>query len=237
METQNAKSIREVGNRESSRPVDGLRRRDTSEKVSDSFVTKLKRTAAVVGLASALYFAPNARAQNNPTLDSTVETELSNLVVANGGSSTTISSYVNGTRSDGVNLSSTIQQLESASDYPPVLVNLLQKYNIPTPYTVQAGFVSLYNDTAGSPLTTTMVTELTNLVSLNGGAITTVQSYVNGTRSDGVTLNSTVAQLEGASDAPAVLVNLLNRYSISSSTTVQQAFIDLAGYTTGAPGN
>src|ERR1700730_10766671 len=58
MEKQNAKSIREVGNKEKNRSFDGLRRRDENEKVSDFFVTKLKRTAAVVGLASALYFAP-----------------------------------------------------------------------------------------------------------------------------------------------------------------------------------
>lgn len=81
------------------------------------------------------------------TLSQAIITELTNLVVAQGGSSTTISSFVNGTRTDGLNLGSTVADLELISDPSTVLVNLLNQYSIPLSDTLEQAFIALYNAT------------------------------------------------------------------------------------------
>jgi hypothetical protein len=78
-----------------------------------------------------------------------------------------------------------------------------------------------------STITAAMITELTNLLVSQGGSATTIQSFVSGTRSDGLTLNSTVAQLFSVPDSPPVLASLLRQYSIPATDTIQAAFVGL----------
>jgi hypothetical protein len=162
------------------------------------------------------------------------------LVVASGGSSSTVQSFVTGDRPDGLKLSSAVAQLYSVTDSPPVLAGLLRKYSTPANGTIQQALIDLYNATVKlqpppassvDGVTPVMVAELTNLVVANGGSSSTVQSFVIGDRPDGLKLSSTVAQLYSVADSPPVLAGLLRKYSTPANDTIQQALIDLYTHT------
>ena len=153
---------------------------------SNSILRKVGKKVAVVGLASMLYLIPNLNAQSI-SIDQKVQTELTDLAVKNGGQTDTISSYVNGTRSDGVTLGSTVQQLESAPDAPSVLKTLLNNYNTPKDYTVYQGFIHLYNQTSES----STARSLTNSVEQAIAKLNVSQPAL-GFQSCGGILNSTI---------------------------------------------
>jgi hypothetical protein len=234
METRTTKKIEVVENKERKGALDGLHRKDEGKHPSSSFISTIRRTAAALGMASVICLAQS-------TLTQTMETELTSLIEANGGSSTTIPSFVNGTRQDGLTVNSTVEQLYTIYDSPPVLVSLLQAQNTPTTDTIQQALIALYNATSGSSTTTvsalsqTMITELTSLIEANGGSSTTISSIVNGPpRSDGITTNSTVEQLYTVYDSPPVLVSLLQKYNTPTTDTVGQALIALYNATSGS---
>lgn len=66
MEAKKSKGIREVDTKEHSKLFDSLLRKDERESESESFIARVKRTAAVLGIASMLYFTPNLNAQSGP---------------------------------------------------------------------------------------------------------------------------------------------------------------------------
>ena len=195
---------------------------------------------SVVGLASML-IAPDAKAQSQ--LTTAMQAEISNLIVANGGSSTIIPTIVAGTRADGITLSSTVGQLEQVYDSPPVLVQLLKKINVPVGDTVQQGLILLYNATNGSGsggsgsggtqpsqsaqlvIDQVVVNTVNNMVVNNGGSGTTVSTIVSGLRADGITLLSTVGQLLAVYDEPQALAQLLK--GMPSYYTLYHAFYEL----------
>ena len=162
-----------------------------------------------------------------PYVNSTVVTAVSGLVVSEGGSSSTVPGFVDGSRSDGLNLYSSVGSVEIASDSPESLVSVFQTYNISSSDSVQQALLNIYNRHAYLQLTQTMISNLTSLVVANGGSQSTVASIVAGNRSDGINLHSTVSSLEYASDTPPTLTSLLQGYNISTGESVQQGFIDL----------
>jgi hypothetical protein len=84
-------------------------------------------------------------------------------------------------------------------------------------------------------LTPAQIAAVNALVVRNGGLAVTVPAFVNGTRSDGLNLHSTVAQLYASRDVPLVLAGLLRQDHVPTSYTIEQAFILLSG-TAIAPG-
>ena len=190
-------------------------------------MSRIRRNAAVIGLAAGLYFVPSAKAQA-PTLSPTVENELSNLVVANGGSATTIPSIVNNTRSDGINLNSTVAQLESASDAPLVL-DLLEVNNfVPQNFTLYQAFTQLYDmssefyGTNSVPPNLTITRMLANSLEIGGQIIShNVAKELAGKYSPNLDYELCTGVLTASltkSNVPAQMSYTLNASNLNAST-------------------
>ena len=61
----------------------------------------------------------------------------------------TVQSFVIGDRPDGLKLTSTVAQLYSVADSPPVLASLLRKYDTAASNTIQQALIALYTHTIG----------------------------------------------------------------------------------------
>lgn len=93
-----------------------------------------------------------------PVMDLSVLNSLDNLIVNAGGSSTVLGSIANNTRSDGINLSSTIGQVyNSHSSDMTVLGEILSNSSIPSNYTLFHGLTDVYNLNASEPTTSNAV--------------------------------------------------------------------------------
>ena len=211
------------GRSEERKELESFRRKSPN----NSLKSRIMRNTAVIGLAAGLYFVPSAKAQA-PTLSPTVESELSNLVVANGGSATTIPSIVNNTRSDGINLNSTVAQLGSVSDVPIVL-DLLDVNNfVPQNFTLYQAFTQLYDMSSefygtksGSPnLTVTRM--LANSLEIGGQIIShNVAKELAGKYSPNLDYELCTGVLTASltkSNAPAQMSYTLNASNLNAST-------------------
>lgn len=202
------------------------------ENLTNNFVSEVFLvTVFVAVILPSMAYAASAQSHyaSNSQVNKSVVTELTGLVVANGGNSTTVRSIVKGNRLDGLNLNSRVRKLYKVYDEPNVLATLLIVYNINSKYTLNQAFTQLYEDTdtLSWPTNATVVTQLTELVIANNGSSTTVESIVNGTRLDGLTLNSTVGQLYTVNDTPPALASLMSEYNINSNYTLRQGFLEL----------